>query len=710
LTLPFQLAWEAPGRDIVIGAAGALALGALLLRLGPKDRWVRGLRLAALALTALCLARPAIVRLRTEVKRPKVAVWLDGSTWMGVEEDGRSRQASALSWLGAARKQLEAKADVSYFRLGDRLDRREFEKLGEKPNGGLRLESALDARGEKFDEVWLLSDGVGDASEDLEGALARFTAPVKAVGVGRARRSHGVTLVSARAPDFVFLHETFPLGVEWQATGLAGRTVRLRLSRGSELVSEQIERVQTAQQTFASTFTVRAEALGGLEYRLELQPLGGPAEPPAREDVRVEAIRQKLRILYLCGRPSFEYSTMREFIKSDPANELVSFVILRNQENIAPVPENELSLIPFPANEIFVQSLFDFDLFIFQDFAFWRFGLPMAYLASVRQFVARGGGLLVIGGENSFGGGQYKGTPIDELLPAGLPSEGAPFEPGLFRAAPRDLRHPLARFEGGPGWSELPPLDGHHRFGAPKPGASLVAAAPDGSPVFATREFGKGRVFLSSSPSTWRWKIGAGLDWKVGSFYERFWGRAFDYLTGSLDMKKVRFAKSSPKQPRPIATLHVFDEAFRPLSGAGVEVEILQRLEGNRWEPVPAHETGPGVYQAELAAGRRRLKAIVKNQGRPWGEAETDFAWTPPALQFAPMDDTLLRKIAEKTRGVYARLGEADPRAWVDALPEPVPVTTAASRTAVWASPAWLGAIGALLIAEWWLRRRRGYR
>src|SRR3972149_3635018 len=73
--------------------------------------------------------------------------------------------------------------------------------------------------------------------------------------------------------------------------------------------------------------------------------------------------------MYLAGRPSTEYSFLREFLKSDPNHELVSFVILRNPENPSPASDRELSLIPFPMDEIFSRTLPQFDLFILENFS-----------------------------------------------------------------------------------------------------------------------------------------------------------------------------------------------------------------------------------------------------------------------------------------------------------------------------------------------------
>ena len=149
--------------------------------------------------------------------------------------------------------------------------------------------------------------------------------------------------------------------------------------------------------------------------------------------------------MYLSGRPSAEYANLREFLKSDPNHELVSFVILRNPENPSLVPEDELSLIPFPASEIFVDTLPQFDLFILENFSYARFHLPTAYLASLKSFVAAGGALLVIGGETAFALGGYRGTPLEDVLPVTLSDRSPDFVPGLFRAKPAAPEHPLVR-------------------------------------------------------------------------------------------------------------------------------------------------------------------------------------------------------------------------------------------------------------------------
>ena len=97
-------------------------------------------------------------------------------------------------------------------------------------------------------------------------------------------------------------------------------------------------------------------------------------------------------------------------------------------------------------------------------------------------------------------------------------------------------------------------------------------------PVLAIREYGRGKVMLVSSDSTWRWRLGAAADWRIGAFYARFWTKAVQYLTGSLDLSKVKFAPLPDRLPaREPATfsLRVFDESFRPAERTATELTVL---------------------------------------------------------------------------------------------------------------------------------------
>ncbi len=725
---------------------GAAAVAAAFAWHAARSRAGRGLlALRAAAALALCgaLLEPSIAARSPSLLKPRLAIMIDASHSMrGSSGGGRTRLEAAAAWLLKNRAKIEARAEPVLFSVGARgrrlVDWDELKRLAAggasfRPDDALR-DVADDPNASKTQRAWLLSDGNAETVPDLPRAVGVLRVPIDALGVGPLRRGKGLSFGELKTPDFSFIHSRFQIEATVEATGLAGQQASLRLlkenraggcskelSCGWEPVDERSARLASDEDALVSTFTAQATSLGAERYRLEAQA-GGLSRT---RDFRVEVIRQKYRIMYLSGRPSAEYAYLREFLRSDPNHELVSFVILRNPDNPAYVPDNELSLIPFPAEEIFVQNLQQFDLFILENFSYARFRLPVSYLASLKSFVAGGGALLVVGGENAFGLGGYRGTPLEEMLPVTLSDVSPDFVPGLFKAKPAAPSHPLVRLyptddESRQAWDALPPMDGFARFGSVRPGATVLAVHPTEKtasgqplPVLALRELGRGKVMLVSSDSTWRWKLGAAQDWKAGQFYARFWTRAVQYLTGSLDLSKVKFAPLPdhlPNREPAQFSLRVFDESFKPAEKAGVSLSVAWTgPDGKSREVVPI-ETEPGVYGVELTGlkpGANRLRASARYRGKPWGEDEVRFDWeAQPAEQ--PVDGRWLKRAAEATGGTAQSLAAADLDALVSRLPPVREQAEVSRRYHPWASTLWLAATALAFLLEWTLRRLKG--
>lgn len=720
---------EGPGWALLLAVA-ALALAAWSWRRSERaPRAARILRVMSLCWLALCLVRLTPQRTRVNVVKPLLAMVLDTSPTMGNLDGGReSRLQRTVRWLGKNRARIEERAEPVLYAGSDRARRvswRELEAL--KPgSAGLDAGQSLeDAVKEGAVRVWLFSDGgagFGQGPADVGGRLAG--APIDAAGVGPKGSPSAARVAEIHAPDFVFLHSAFSLSATIEAEGLKGNSVSAVLWKGSRAVSERRIEIGQDFEIATASFTAAAESLGQEDYRLEVKGTG--AKLSDRRDFQVEVIRQKHRIMYLAGRPSFEYAQLREYLKSDPNHELVSFVILRNPENLIAVPDQELSLIPFPAQEIFMTDLFQFDVFILENFAYWRFALPPVYLENLRRFVAQGGALLVIGGTDAFSQGGYRGTMLEEVLPVNLWGGGQDFAGGLFKPKIVAPDHPLLRVGDTVEaskvlWDALPPLDGFNRFASAKPGASVLLAhpterGPDGnlSPILAVWNYGKGRVMALGTDTTWRWRLGAGLDWRLSNFYGRFWSGAIQYLSGTLDLKKVKFSplpKRLVAAPEPLSVgLHLFDAGFRPLSGSEADLRVLWTPPGGPPRPVTPIEKEPGIFELRLTglvSGRHSLRATARYRGQAWGEDEIHFDWEPRPPEL-PLNRRWLKQLSGEAQGRYADLDKLDLDDWLSALPAPKPEREVLQTWHPFDSPWALAVLGVLLAAEWIIRRRFG--
>ncbi|HBT60909.1 MAG TPA: hypothetical protein DEB40_04105 [Elusimicrobia bacterium] len=714
---------------------------------GRSPMALRALGALALALAAL---RPTVAVYEPQLSRPRLLILVDNghtmalpfgngvpAAWRLRDKGPGTRLAAALDWLSRQRRAPGARRGARFYALSDRargfvgwegISGLQASAAGFHPAASLR--DVLDDIGNEHPErAWLLSDGISEPDPELEKVLAELHVPLDVIGVGPSRREKGAVFADLKTPDFAFLHGRISVEATVEASALADEVLELTLSKlvsGSWTVADRRQvRLRTDFEAVCASFTATAQSLGSERYRLEAR-LSGKENVKAIKEFRVEVIRQKYRIMYLAGRPSPEYANLREFLKADPNHELVSFVILRNPENPAFAPDNELSLIPFPAEEIFVTTLPQFDLFILENFSYTRFRLPTAYLGALKNFVASGGALLVIGGENAFTLGGYRGTPLEDILPVALSEQVPDFRPGLFHARPAALTHPLIQLYDTPeesrqAWESLPNLDGFTQFQSVRPGSTVLAVHPEARassgeplPIFAIREYGRGKVMLVSSDSTWRWRLGAALDWRIATFYGRFWTKAVQYLTGSLDLSKVKFAPLADRLPArepAVLRLRVFDEGFRPAAAAQTALAVLWTApDGAVREAVP-RESGPGSYTLELTGlspGWHRLKAMARYRGKPWGEDEVRFEWAQ-GLPDAPMDRKWLRRAADASGGTLTELSAARAADLLERLSPVREQSEVKRRLHPWASSWWLALALALFLGDWALRRWKGY-
>jgi uncharacterized membrane protein len=133
-------------------------------------------------------------------------------------------------------------------------------------------------------------------------------------------------------------------------------------------------------------------------------------------------------------------------------------------------------------------------------------------LHALRDYVANGGGLVMVGGYLTFQGidakGQYAGTAIEETLPVTLMRADDRVEsPQGVKPAVADAAHPMLR--GVP--ADWPELLGYNRV-SPKPGATLVASVGD-DPLLVAGRFGKGRGVAFTSDCGPHWAPPPFVEW-----------------------------------------------------------------------------------------------------------------------------------------------------------------------------------------------------
>lgn len=239
---------------------------------------------------------------------------------------------------------------------------------------------------------------------------------------------------------------------------------------------------------------------------LELEVAERPGELTARNNIAVlpiTAVRDRLRVLLISGEPHPGERVWRNLLKSDPAVDLVHFTILRPIDKNDGTPVDELALIPFPQDELFIDKLDEFDLLIFDRYAY-RGVLSSFHFDNIARFVDGGGAVLIASGpEYNSPLSLATRRNLSFILPA-LPA-GAAIEEA-YRPEITDLgrRHPVT--------SDLPDADIWGRWLRLMPVSQLrgqtLMQGPDGEPLLILDRIGEGRIGLFLSDHVWLWARG----------------------------------------------------------------------------------------------------------------------------------------------------------------------------------------------------------
>ena len=219
----------------------------------------------------------------------------------------------------------------------------------------------------------------------------------------------------------------------------------------------------------------------------------------------INAVRDRLRVLLVSGKPHAGKRTWRNILKSDSSVELVHFTILRPAHKSANATTEEMALIEFPIKELFVDKIQEFDLIIFDKYHM-RGIIPLDYLLRIREFVRQGGGVLVAAGPEFAGPDSLYNSLLFDFLPA--EPTGALVEEG-FRPRTTELgrKHPVtANLPGAAENGQSPDWGRWFRMvDLINARGDVLLSGPEEKPLLILDRFGDGRVSLLASDHAWLW-------------------------------------------------------------------------------------------------------------------------------------------------------------------------------------------------------------
>lgn len=769
---------------VILGCAVAVAAIWSYVRRGTPQFGANAVamvaKLVAVCAVAFCLLEPMR---RSERPRPGanvMAVVVDNSRSMEIRPPGASGVTIA-SYLEQLKQSL-SKESSWQTRLAQDFDTRRYsfdqrlravDDLAALPFDGNHsaLAEALTTLHSRFTSrpvagVLLFTDGLAtDDVSRLESLDFKF--PIFPVVNDEPLSLQDVSVADPSVTLSSF--ELAPAMIEAtvHCTGLAGEEIAVRLfdSDGSSLEKQTLSCDQPSfEKRVRFQYQPKSPGLQFVRVRaMLLREDTDQVQADSRREVTVANNSQLVtidrgggpfRILYVAGRPNWEFKFLRRALEEDIEIKLKGLIRMANKEpkfvfgdrgvdstnplfsgfsdnaetaeqydepvliRIGVEDEDELKA-GFPKTE---EVLYKYHAIILDDVDAKFFS--QAQMLLLRQFVAeRGGGLMMLGGQEMFLAGDYEDTPLGDVLPVYLRGKEQ------VRDKSTSVRYRLTREGGLEPWlrlranepderqrvAEMPEFQTWNAITDIKPGASVLAQISAGDdmtqPGLVVQRFGKGRSAALLVGDMWRWSLRRAQE--NTDDLAQSWRQMARWLTADVPRTMeidVQPPASSVEPHRIVIQLR--DEAFKPLDNATLQLTVKQPNQQEISLLATADRTKQGQYVAEFwsqfdGAYRCRVEAVGPDMEEIGVE---DCGWTaqPSAAEFARVepDVTGLSRLAARSGGRTIGLDDLDD--FVQNFPaSKVPITESHIEP-LWHQP-WLLmlAIGCLCL-EWGIRRVRG--
>ena len=696
--------------------------------------WLVAPKLVVLSLLLLALLDPTL-----EIARPgpqrSVLLLVDQSSSMDISDpdqaDGRTRRARALALaqgftppggLGVEVRYFDTAVHAEPLPAGAPADAPATEPRGTDIAACLQQAARSTAAGACAGIV-LLTDG-GDEPVPSDGLPA---VPISAIGIGSdLQGATNAAIIDLQAPATAERGVAFTLEADCLAVGppeflAQAGAVRLRLERrvvGPDTPWTVIDEthLDLRHGRARGAFSVTPHELGPVRYRVSLE--AQPQEISLLDNQRVALVdvrERALHVLYYSRTLGIGYKPLRSELSRDPG---IGFTALfqtiggrlaaRTGARFTVQGERGASDdalgAGFPDQ---AASLAPYDCIILGSFPITAWN--PAQEQALTDYVAGGGSVVFLGGDQSFGLGGYADKPLAALMPWQIRGDEPPMARGELQVTidPQAGGHAITQGLA-ESFSRGARIESVNSPGPLRGGAqALLDTVVDGasSAVVAVQTFGKGKVMGIASDTLWRLNDSAGA-----TTFGVFWRQAVRFLSDRGEGGQVLRVTWDQAAYRPgqsaLATVHLTTGGASRLTVAcdgpdghrDLTPAAQATTDGAAWT-VTVPFSVRGDYHVRMVAYRDA--AILETYDKV-----LDVAPSLPEGAHLSRDDAGLAQLAQAHGGIYAT--EAHPEAltpWLEDLARAQRRVEA--RSVVFGGWWWFVLVFAVLLGEWILRRRR---
>ena len=741
------------------------------------------LRTVSIGLILICLLEPVLIAREEVHRKANLLVLIDDSQSMSLADAGNSKlpplekgklgedesdsfsflevgdPTNVISRINSVKEAFTHRENSPMANLADRfniqlyqfssnctrVDELNLTAEGTLTDIGEAISKAVgEWRGQLTAGIILVTDGGNNSGKSPVEIAQQIDMPIYTVGVGSTQMARDIQVAKVEVTPIAYANHLLPVRAIINSSGYDGREVQVSLMQGEG----QTQGSPLLDSVFLTLDSQNGEQMVDLQLKPQQEgtfnfSVTVPVAPEELTDQNnvypffIKVVKTKLNVLYIDGRPRWEYAFLKRALQRDP-----------NVESTCLAVAGADTRPQFPTTR---RELFPYDVLILGDIkpSFFSSG----QLSMIDDFVSdRGGSVIFLAGRHSLGSlgrADLEGFPgfgesvLQGMLPMEVGPGGARQVKGAFNPVltQEGLRHPITRLsddqvENAAIWRDLPVLTQFYAGTGIKLGATALAehvgAGFRARPVIVSQRYGKGIVLMITSDSLWRWAFGAYAFGGDDSHYRRFWSGTIRWLASirtEADRVNIETDKGSYHRDEKVrVTVYVYDESYAPVSDAQLKVEMQMpdpasdsfsflevgdpTFEKRRFSSdLKFTSNGSGRYSTEFIPardGHYKINVEAHHAGGLLGRSSAEFTVQTTALEFQnpQLKEAYLKNLADISDGSYHHLRD------ISDLPSSIrelsDIHVSIRERGLWDNGIVLMIAVALLGAEWLLRKRKG--
>jgi len=583
---------------------------------------------------------------------PKLAILVDNSKSMGLDEGGSSRLSAAETAVSPIIDDTDIHSTVFDFSA-------DFSKSKDLP---AQVSSSGDATSianaltelsrikdlDDYRSVLLVSDGRQNLGKDPIDPAIKLGIPVNTLTVGEKKANVNIAINDLAAPAAAFASDTFKVEVRISGEGITSKKSKIYIKKGNQIIAEKAFDIPSEGRQASVEFEIPAPAPGRYIYTVGSPVLEGETESVDNKRMfSINILKNRVKILLASDALNWEYKFALQSLRHYDEFDITAVYPIRKGQFAAPGPPRGYD------------DLANFDAVILIDCGPEDVRITRP---NMKRYVDGGGALIYLAGAGCISDLRL----FEDLLP--IEVVGLRINQGEYLYEPSVTRkqHAAILLDENPDisakiWQSLPPFN-DIIYGIRAKGDVLLETNTDIPnapvlPVLTVGEYGRGRTAAITGFPLWRSLFGArrGGETAIPTFWKNLvrWATA-KHGTGNFEIVSDRDVY---RLGEPIKmTGYLYDDSNNPKSGALIEISVFPKNESTAIKDAVLNQTGAGIYQGEiisLGSGDYDYKAAALSYGDTLGQFDGKFSIEPYSLELASSapDYNLTRRISEATGG-----------------------------------------------------------